>query len=124
VIRYKDISATVRRFIAAHEAYRKMGFSADDIYAEPAIDGLTMRLSCFALLRTQGKEFRVCCGPIDNHPAWEEEHRRVTTAIAAKEVSQTDLDRIWRESEVHLRPGLMVAAIVAKGILPPGPPPN
>jgi hypothetical protein len=124
VIRYKDISRTLRRFIGVHEAYRRMGFSADDIFAETCTDGLSMLLSCFALLRAQGKEFRVCCGPIDSEPTFAEEHRRVLHAILAKEVPQADLDRIWKDAQEQLQMGQFMMAIVRKGIVPPTAAPN
>ena len=123
MIRYTGISPTLRRFIGAHEAYRKAGFAADDIYCELA-ESLRAGgvLSCFALLRAQGKEFRIECGPTGDPDAFHAEHQRITQAVVDHEVSLEDLDRIWQESEAHQHAGLFIAALVDKGILPPGHP--
>lgn len=118
-LKYNDISPALRRFIGAHEAYRKAGFPADDIYCEVArsLRGGDV-LSCFALLRTEGREFRIECGAIEDESAFREEHRRTTEAVGAGEVDQETLNRIWQESEVYQNPGEFVSALVRKGIVP------
>jgi hypothetical protein len=81
---YNDITPVMRGFIGGREAFRRLGFSADDLFLQIARSATHKVTSCFVTLRTQGKEFpsNTCVS---------------ATAINHGEVSSTDLDRIWKE---------------------------
>jgi hypothetical protein len=118
-VKYDEITPVMRKFLGGWLGFRKLGFSADDlycaIYKSARNQGL---LSCFVTLRTQGKEFNLEIGPIDDAAALEKEYARVCGA--ASQVSQADLERIWRESEIYERKSDFIFALMNKGFeLPP-----
>jgi hypothetical protein len=119
VIGYDAISPSMRRFLGAYEGYRRVGFGPDGIYCQIAMCGRSGVLSCFALLKAQGTEFRFACGPVDDEARFGKEYVRVAHALVHGGIPQEDLDRIWQESELYATPGVFLAALVAKGIVPP-----
>jgi hypothetical protein len=101
----------MRRFIGAFEAYRRLGFKADDIFflvSESARFGV---LSAFCLLKTQGKEFATECGPVESQEKAAAEY----AALAMDKLPEADLERLWDESEPRQNATLFVLAIVDKG---------
>lgn len=117
-MKYEEISETMRLFMGAREMFRKIGFSADDLFCEVArsvvFHGL---LSCFCTLKTQGKSFRVLCGPIPNQDeeAFGREYKAICAAAASGNISQEDADRIWQESEPFADKVGFLRAIQSKG---------
>ena len=119
-MKYDDISEAMRRFLGGFEAFRKMGFKADDIFClvQPSARAHGA-VSCFTYLKAQGKEFSLECGLVEDEEAFSEEYTRVSTALNAHEIPQEDLDRIWLESEPFQRLADFSAAVIAKGFIPP-----
>jgi hypothetical protein len=122
-VTYDQIPEPIRYVLGCFEGMRRVGFRSEDIYCEPARspglpDG---QLTVFALLKTQGKEFRIECGSWpDSDVAGLEEHWRATcAAVNSGELSQTDLDRIWQEGPVYRQAVEFMLALDAKGIRPP-----
>ena len=117
---YDEIPLTLRRFFGGWEAFRKMGFRSDDLYClvQRSVQ-LGGRLACFVKLQAQGKEFHLECGPVDDAEAFGRDYDRIAKAIAAGEVAQDVLDRIYGESEPYQRPVEFVSAVLAKGFQPP-----
>jgi hypothetical protein len=120
-MKYEDVSPTMRAFIGTWEVLRKLGYSADDIFFQPSKSvKLGGALGAFCVLRTQGKEFSVDCGPVTSEKDAGEEYQRVSKAVSAGEIPQEDMDRIWWESEACQRSIQLVIAIQGKGFRVPG----
>jgi hypothetical protein len=119
-MRYSDITPSMRMFLGAFEALRKVGFAADDIYCMTSLSvKLHGALGIFCVLRAQGKEFSIDCGPVESEEAAQSEYQRVSTAVSTGGLDPADHDRIWRESEACQRYGHLCAALVAKGFTLP-----
>lgn len=106
-------------FMGNREGFRRFGFSADDLFLMTARSvSLGGELACFCVLRTQGKEFSVLCGPIES----EEDVAREYASICEKQnaLSQGDADRIWEESEVCMRKVDLLMVLQGKGFRIPG----
>jgi len=119
-MKYADITPTMRRFLGAFEAFRKLGYPSDSLFClvsgSVALDG---GLACFAVLKAQGKEFNLECGPVEDGKEFIEEYMRVTKALNAREIPQEDLDRIWQESEPFEKKVQFTAALLFKGFVSP-----
>ena len=124
-MRYRNITPLVRKFLGAFEGFRKVGFRAEDLYfvLQPSAT-LGGRLGGFCSLKLEGKEFSVELGPVPKTYGKTDEERKeilgrefkkVCEAVNQGLVPQEDLDRIWRESEIHERPGEFLLALIAKG---------
>jgi len=118
-MRYEDISPTMRAFLGCWEGFRKIGFSADDLYFSVgrAVE-FAGRPGCYVTLRTQGREFNVLVGPAgaDGGAALQEEYARVAEAISGRQVPMADLDRIWQECKLREHMPELLLAIETKGI--------
>lgn len=115
-MRYEDISPTMRQFLGAFEALRRIGFRSDDIYCMFS-GSLELRggLGCYAVLRTQGLEFSMLSGPVESEQSGRDEYTRVSAAVSSRQVPQADLDRIWQESDACVRKADLLMALVVKG---------
>ncbi len=123
-MRYQDIDPTLRQYIGGHEALRKLGFKADEVFCQAARSAQhNGALHCFVLLRTQGIEFRMHAGPIrdGDEDKFFTEYKRVVAATVNGQVSQHTLDRIWQESGAYRNPMSLVVAINQAGIALPNP---
>jgi hypothetical protein len=119
-MKYDEITPTMRRWLGGREAFRKMGFSADDLYCTTARSArFNGRLSAFVELQAQGKTFLLECGEIESEQAFADEYQRVCAAANSGELSQDDADRIWRESEPYQDKLGFTLAVVGKGFVPP-----
>jgi hypothetical protein len=119
-MKYSEISKTMRMFIGNREAFRKLGFSADDLYCQIA---KSLRnygvLSCFLVLKTQNSEFLVECGEIRNSKDFELEYKRACDALNSRKLSEKDLEQIYLECEAFQKGSDLIAAIMLKGIFIP-----
>lgn len=114
-MKYDDISPVMRRFLGNREGFRKAGFSADDLYLLLAPSAMYFgEMACFCVLRTQGKEFSVICGLVEDQAAFEREYLDVCKRQS--EISQEVADRIWEESEVCAKKAEFLLALRSKGI--------
>jgi hypothetical protein len=110
----------MRQFLGTREAYRKLGFSADDIFCEVARSMLRGGvLSGFATLKTQGKSFSCELGDVVSEDAFSEEYKRVCEAVNTHAVSENDLDRIWQESMAFNMPGSFITTLINRGFAIP-----
>lgn len=118
-MKYDDISPTMRRFIGGREAFRKLGFAPDDLYCvvERSVN-LGGALGCFVQLRSRGRVFHLEVGPVVEPKAFGAEYIRVANAVNSGEVAQTDLDRMWQESEPYCNALEFILALKRKGIEP------
>lgn len=119
-MRFEDIDPTLRAFIGNREAFRKLGFSSDNLYCLVAMSARFRVLSCFVQLKAQGKTFNLECGAIPwPKDVWEAHYREVCGAINSGAISQADMDRIWVESEVYQNKVDFMLALNAKGFYVP-----
>jgi hypothetical protein len=122
-VKYKDIHPTLRTVLGAHEGFRKLDFPAETIFLQTGRSALRGGvLSCFAVLRTQLKEFSIECGdvPKGDESAFLRDYQRTVAAVRCGAFPQEDLDRIWQESDCHTRALAFAVALVNKGFVPPG----
>lgn len=118
-IQPRHIPAPIREALAMREALRRLGFSADDIYC------LYQPHEIDIVLKTQGKEFVVSCGPpgmLDQE--FEKLWTRACNLWNGTEpgMTKTSGEIIYHESEM-MRGGYiglqLIGALQAKGIEPP-----
>jgi hypothetical protein len=119
-MKYADITPTMRAFIGAREAFRKLGYGAKDLsllVARSARHGGT--LSAFVFLRAQNKTFSHECGPVKSEAAAKAEYDRVVKAINGGAVTDADLDRIYLESEPYRDKVGFATVLMLKGFVTP-----
>jgi len=116
--RYDDLSPRMRRFLGAFIAFRKLGFSADDVHF-----GVVPSVECgggfgaYAVLKTGGREFWMFAGEASDPAAAKDEYRRVSLDFSSGEgIPESDYERVWQESECRVRSVEFVLAILRKGI--------
>lgn len=122
VVKYDEIHPVIRQLLGCHEGFRKMGFSADDLYVEPTpstVDGQMMLH--YSLKTRRGKIFRISCGywPTADEAGLRAQWLAAIAALKSGAVSQDDLDRIWQESFICRDKIGFAAGLMAKGIVPP-----
>ncbi len=119
---YDEIPATLRQAVGCWEGFRKMGFSAGELYLEigPTADD-TLRIVFMTLKSRRGRIFRVGVGSwlTAQEDALAEQWRALCAAVTGGQVSQTDLDRIWEESFVCKDKVGFAMVLVARGLTPP-----
>lgn len=116
---YDDINPTLREFLGAHQAFRKLGFAAEDIYCTPARSFLNNGvMSCFCTLQTQVKIFTLECGPIidGDDEKFCEEYVKVAEEISSGRMPTTELERLWEESLARKKGMELLMALMRKGI--------
>jgi hypothetical protein len=119
-VKYEEINPVLRAFMGNREGFRKLGFSADSLFCLVSGSAKLGVASCFVQLQAQGKTFAVECGPIEiEKGAFEAHYREVCEAINSGRVSQTDMDRIWVESEVCQHKSEFLLALLQRGIVVP-----
>jgi hypothetical protein len=92
---YDEIPPLLRAYVGNREGFRKLGFSADDLFLQFSKNGFGVP-SAFLVLRTQRKSFSIELGPCLN--AQETAVEYVCVCEAMERIPQADLDRIWHES--------------------------
>ena len=116
---YDEIHPTMRAFLGGYEGLRKLGYEPDEIFCaigrNAALGGA---LYCFVKLVVGDATFLMDAGPVRSPEAFAEEYYRVVLAVNGGEVSQGDLDRIWRASPACTNSVGLVAALMAKGFNP------
>lgn len=113
-MKYADISPTMRNFLGGFEVLRALGFQSDDIFFLIAGSAQTYQLAAFCVLKTQGKEFSIECGPINSQASAAAEYKKVAEALSKKEVE--NLEQIVFESEAYVKKVELIMAIGSKGI--------
>jgi hypothetical protein len=114
---YDEITPPMRRFIGTREAFRKIGFSAENLYCMTAKSVLFAGALCgFMRLKTQGKTFDVELGPVTSEDAFAAEYERICEAVNAGRVSASDLARMLEECEAYHAGASLLVAIENKGI--------
>lgn len=108
---------TCREALATFEAFRRLGFPADDIFFEDVIDPQDQQRAMLCELRTQGKTFAVIVGPSDDSTM-----ARLDDAAAwwnSVDPASRLCERIWEGSAIRGHSVGFLMAIIAKGITLP-----
>jgi hypothetical protein len=117
-MRYEDINPTMRRFIGAREAFRKLGFRAEDLYClvRKSVK-LRGERAVFVLLKAQDKEFLLECGPAPDLDMLEFDkmYGELAEAFNSGQIPQEEVDRIWQESEPYQDKTGFATALLNKG---------
>ena len=119
-MKYADITPTMRAFVGAREAFRKLGYAAKDLsllVARSARHGGT--LSAFVFLRAQDKTFSLECGPVKSEALAKAEYDRVVESINSGAVTQADMERIYTESEPYRDKGMVCDRADVEGVRRP-----
>lgn len=113
---YESVSPAMREMLATHDAFRKLGFTPDDIFVHYNSDGTVL----VAVHGKDDREFAVTCGHVDlSREGFVREWTRVVEAVRSASFPQADLDRMWIESLVYRERVTFVASLVAKGVYVP-----
>jgi hypothetical protein len=120
--RLADVPKPYREALAAFEALRKCGFTADDIYflvAGPDEGPLDVAV----VLRAQGKELTVTCGAVEDtvknaYAIW----RLMAERLSSGGYTQAELDQNWQASMVYRDKVGFATALMCKGLVPPNRP--
>jgi hypothetical protein len=117
-------SKTVRECWAVHEALRRLGFQANDIYVSGGqeLGHPDVPYALFVVVRTQDKEFVANCGKfatMADADAAVDEWTRFATALCDDKFEEEALRRIYVDSRVYEDATQFMRAIVATGMRPP-----
>lgn len=130
-MKLSTIHPTFQEALGTHEAFRRCGFSPDDIFwhlnPDPSYPAGTDTFGkpgtreMFVVLKTQGKDFSVNVGKVRmSHEEWEVAWKAVCTAVLERKVSDSDFQVMWESSMAYRDKVGFVLAIGAKGIEIPG----
>ena len=99
-----------------HEASRRYGFEAADIFVRPGDDG---RVSI--LLRRNEADYIIIVGEmVVTKEAFGEAWKAFCAAVNAGEVSDAELAAMWDASEIRKQAVALAAELVLRGLLPRG----
>lgn len=118
-MKWADIHPVFREALGTHEAFRKLGFPAEDIFVH-----LNPDRTMLVVLKTQNKDFTVTVGSFNKsltYPTWKMSWNAVGLAVIEGRVSEKDLERIWRSCYVYRQKVEFLMGISSKGIVIPGP---
>ena len=137
-MKLKAIHPTFQEALGIYEAFRKLGFSSDEVFwylnpdpqyvHSPGTDGSGSldtfdkpgRREMLVVLKTQGKEFRVTVGIVNmSYKTWEAAWKSLCTAVMERHVNERDLDIIWQNCLAFKDKLSFIMAIGAKGIVIP-----
>jgi hypothetical protein len=115
-VTYDDVPRAFRIALGVHEAYRRMGFPAESLYAHRNDDGEFMYV-----LKEQGRTFAFTCGPIElNEEGCEAAWAKTVTFFTSDSKKATRLwGQLWREFEGQMDMALFLAKILEKGFVVP-----
>lgn len=129
-----DLLPAYREALSIFEAFRRLGFRADDIYFQVGghIDKPEVVASpsgprtvgpgyqAIVVLMSQGLRFDAVVGFLDQEPATiEETWQALAQAIMDGHVASADLDRLWAESEAFAHGIQLIFALLKKGFVLP-----
>lgn len=117
-------SEPVRHAWAGHEAFRRLGFGADDIFTIVARsannDG---KFAMHSTLRTQGKEFNIVCGVYASQAEAERDFKAFAdfrNLFMTECFSESELQKIFREALASWGGGTaLVNGLMERGFLLP-----
>lgn len=112
-MRRAEIPSVYQQALALFEAFRRFGFSAEDIYVASDSAGVLA-----VLLKTQGQQFVAPVGHVDLND-WEASWTAVVEALRSGALSDADLEEIWQESLVRKHGPELLLALYKKGIRVP-----
>jgi hypothetical protein len=113
--------------LGTFEGFRKLGFSADDIYLtingplkEAPFNFQIGMIQVLVTLRTQGKFFHMDCGVLNDTPAnATKKWSKMATAMNEGRLKPEHLNEVWEKSLAHTEPASFIHALKAKGFIFP-----
>jgi hypothetical protein len=106
----------VHELWAYHEAFRRMGFSADDIFLSFNVIDPAGREVVGVVLMTQGMEFAVSARPVEDPKAFIQLWLTFIDSFEKRERDDAELLAIWDNSHAKSSFIPLVTALQAKGI--------
>lgn len=114
-----DLPKPYRDALAAFNALRCCGFSADDIYFQ--LNGQHPPYQVVVMLKAQGRDFNIVTGFL---PGTTDEIERqwaeIASAVNEGRVPQEELDEIWQDWQLRHSATELLVALMNKGIALPG----
>jgi hypothetical protein len=98
-----------------HEALRRIGFKADDIYLGYPILAPDGCETIGVVLRAQGLEFALHGRPHDNPNEFFSKWRTFVESLAKRDRNDPELTETWEKSWVRLNAVELIAKLQAKG---------
>lgn len=100
-----------------HEAFRRLGFPADDIFISCAvIDPATGQKTAGVVLMTQGKQFGIHTRPVRDPEAFLKKWVAFAEGLHLRKPDDKELMDIWEKSEIRMQAGELVGRLLLKGI--------
>jgi hypothetical protein len=118
----QQLRPVLREAIGVHAIIERMGFSMSDIYMVCSRNPASDTWHVMVLLKAQGQQFVYDCGPIDiADVAVDDEWPKIAGAAFAawNGAGQPERDLLFEHCHARKDAVPMVAAIMAKGIMPP-----
>ncbi len=122
----QDPTDTVRADVALtwayHEALRRFGFPADDIFVAPSYDARTGQLLARVELRRDGREFVIDVAVLRDEAdadAFGDAWRAFARDVACGAVAECALQALWDRCKAQIPAGELVVALQAKGFRMP-----
>lgn len=107
-----SVPSAFKEAVGTFEAFRKLGFTPDEIKYHLNPDG-----NMFVLLEAQGKSFAVAVGQVSmTVEQWKQAWSDLITAINDGSVPQQDLDAWWACCRPHIEAAAFLEALIMKGI--------
>jgi len=109
-----QLHPALQEALAVHEAYRRLGFAAEDIYISQQNGNL------FCILKTQGKDFVICVGALAECELEElTELWGAATYLWNEVAPEAERQALWENSCILHDATGFVMALTEKGILIP-----
>lgn len=106
-----ELEQVLNEALATFEAYRRLGFTSDEIFF--TLDSVNI----FMVLQTQGKEFTITCGPrgvLDANQITAEWNKKAEAWNGT--MTAPEREQIWISSFVASHCGSLIDGLMRKGI--------
>ena len=113
---FGSVSDTMKEMLCCHEALRRLGFAAEDIFAFYASIETTPKKVGGVELRAQGKSFALSCGVTDLEPqVFADTWTNLVNAFNTKEIGDDEMDQCWASSMIYDRWPYLITALAERG---------
>jgi len=110
-----DIPPAIREALGCHEAFRRLGFPADEIYVQLREDKMM-----FVILQSQGKRFVHATGVLDmTQEEFEAAWMATAEAVNSRTITDEELHKICSSSVPSRHAHAFITALLEKGFKPP-----
>jgi hypothetical protein len=116
---YDEIDPILRKYVGSREAFRQLGFPAEELFFTIAMSVRAGVLSGFLQLESELGQYTLELGEINDTVGLQEKYEQVCLAVNSGQVSSHDLDRMYHESEPFQRKADFMMSLMVKGVRPP-----